>query len=350
MKATIQTKAFLAALDSVSVGAGTGRTLPILSCVLVEFSEGKVSLTCDNLEARITVLVEGVECEKPFAFCVGVNLLRYALRTETAELSLAKQRLTVKSGGDTLLNTLKTDEFPAASGWKKVARQQVDATTFLGAIKAALASASTDAGRQAIMGVRYDKAGSCMIGTNGARLCIAPAELPVEDSFTLPSANAKLVLSCFAPDDDIWAGASDTVLCVTSKNLTLWVKLSGVPYPNYSQVIPESKPFSTVKREGLIDALKSLSAFTDHGSKVKITPNGAWSIQARQDDGTESNVTLEASQIDKVEPFGVDSRNVLAVLQNWSCDEVAATMNGNCLLLHPEVKTGQLGVTTLLRV
>lgn len=349
MTATIATKPFLAALDSASIAAATGRNLPILSCALVEFTKDSVSVTCDNLDARVKAWSAEVKCDKPFAFCVGANLLRYAMRGEEAVLTLDKLRLTIKSGGVTTLSTLAVDEFPQP--WKQVARHPVDPVEFLGGIKAAVSCVGSDSGSEFLKTcIHWDQSLARMVGCDGKMLATAPVALLMDEPFTLPGSQAKLILSCFnTKDEGLTAGVSDTVFCVSTSDRTLWVKLHAGKYFNYSQVIPASKPFASVNRDALVVALKSLVPFCDDGyvyHKVRVeVGDDAWTLSTRNNQN-ESSVSLDVEVGEKVDVFSINPSRLLSILQNWACDTIAVTLNG-ALLIHPEQPTGQLGVTTL---
>jgi DNA polymerase-3 subunit beta len=346
MKLVAKTKPLIDALDAAAQVIKPLGSLPVLTCALVECDQAGVRITCDSIEARVSVMVEGAKADKPFAFLVAPKMLRHSLRADEARITLDGLKLNIESGGTTKLSTLPTKDFPQQ--WKAVPRHPVDSLELLSAIKST--SALVDPHAADLSGVIYwDREHGRMVGCGGSTMAASPVAFLMDGSFLLPAAHARTILNCFSVGDQLSAGVFDTVFCVSSPTRTLYARLMSGQYPNYNTFIPESDPFSTLDREALIGALKGLSGFMDEYHRVSVTVVGStWTLRAGNGDN-ESAVEIGAKVVREVGAMTINATKILALVQNWACDSISVTLRDGKLLLHPETKTGQIGATTLFR-
>lgn len=350
MTVTIPTKPLLAAIESASIAVG--RSLPVLSCALVECEAGEVRVTCDNLDARITATADGAQTDKPFKFVTGVRLLRAALRGETAEITLIKDRLTIKSGGVTTLGTAPVKEFPSA--WKEPKVGAVDVVELMKALRITSHCIDPSSGEPHKATVSWIKETGRMYGTDGRHLSVYPIQLSVSGNVVLPACQVKIISTCFGGSDALEIGLSDGTLYLVSGAVRAWVKLSAMVMPNFEAIVPtDATPIASIRRESLQAVIGSLSEFVDVDAyqKMKITTGEAWEASARNGDN-ESTITIP----DVTPTFGaagetiaINRSHIARLLRYWTADSVEVLRTDNIIMFKPEDQSGCVGVTMRIR-
>lgn len=347
MKIKIQSKKLAQALDTASLGMVGRINLPALSCCLLECEGKTIRVTADSLQARVSVNVEAESIDEPFSMLVAPRFLKSAMRAEQAELRYneAERRLKVISGGETTLNCVAVTEFPAA--WKAVKTSEVDAVSFIGAIKAAAACAGDPYDF-----IYWDQSEGRCLGTNGKWFTLRPLETPAASSFVLPSAMAKLIGSCFEADG-LQMGQDGFTIHLTQGDKSAWIKSVEVAMLPWKSFLIDCLPFALVGRECLQNAMESLADFSESEfNKVTVTPkDGGWTALSKSLSG-ESIVPIaevEKMEGDGTEPFTFSRVGMLNAIRYWQCDKIKFRRNGNLIMLTPENENGTLAVAPLYR-
>lgn len=319
MKLTIQSKPLIDALKVASSAISRKSTLPQLSCALVEGRDGKVFVTCDNLDARMTVTAGGIEMDEDFAFLVAPRLLTAALRDEEAEIDIQAGKLVIQSGGRTVLNTLPSSEFTPSPELPEL--HPCDGLAFRHAIKSVIGCVSDDSTRQMLQGAYWNARENEIVTTNGTSLSLSPCELPLTESVLIPTETLRLILSLEAEDMSI--GLSGNRLCVSSGECILVAKTLDLTFPNYRQVIPAAEgPLFTVSRDEFEGALSFVGGFSDAntGRVEAELKEGKLSLKARTDDGNESCLAVDANG--EANPLAFSHSKLSKIFQGWQADEV----------------------------
>lgn len=348
MNITLKSKPLIEAIKSASAAMCSRTTLPVLGCVFVEGGADGVRVTCDNLDARLTVRVEGGESSKPFAFIAAPRLLIASLRGDEAQIKIEKERITVESGGRTVLSTLPVEEFPPAP--EAIETKPVDGEQLASCIRAVILSASTNETRLVMNSVYLS--GGEMAATDGKQLQLAPCEAPAPNPIIIPTALAHLILSEFSDGGSLEMGSRGSKFRIQNGSAVLTGKLIEGKFPNYKQVIPqESRVVVKLNRSDLQAALSSLLDFTHRDTdKVIITPeSGSWKITANND-SHESSVSVPCEG-EKLEKFAISCRRLISLLKGWDSDEVTVDMLDaiSPLLIKPVGEPGRLGVLAMMR-
>lgn len=349
MKITLQSKPMLEALGIASKVISPRANLPALSCALIESHEGAMRVTCDSLEARITVDVPDADFNEPFRFLAPVRQLQYALRGETAELSIDKGRLIVVSGGRSSLGMLPVNEFPQT--WTQVPRHGVDASEFIRALKIAENCCATNGGDMwQLQSVHFDPTCSRMIGCDRQMLGAAQVAMLMDEPFLLPANLASVVLGAFGSSDNFTIGVSGGVFCVSAPGKTVWARLMEGEYPKYQQVIPVDGDRMTMNREELQESLRSLSGFLDAIQRVDVTQAGGSWLMTACANGHESSATVSVQHGKgaRLTPFSFIASKMLGVIRYWDCDTIDVMQGERGLLLRPVGQENPMGVVSLL--
>lgn len=346
MKLTIQTKPLIEALKVASAAISRKSTLPQLHCALVEGRDGKLFVTCDNLDARLTVEAGGIEMDEPFSFLVAPRLMTAALRDEEATIEIQTGKVVIQSGGRTVLNTLPSEEFPHATNLPEL--ETCDGAAFIAAIKSVIGCVSDDPTRAAINSAFYHSSAKEIVATNGTSLALSPCELPLTEDAIIPTEVLHIITSLDAEDMQI--GLTAPRLCVTSGGCTLVAKMLDMNYPNYKQVIPEAKgPSFTVSRDVLEDALSFVGGFAEAGTdRVNAElKDGKLSLKASSPNGNESRLDIEA--VGMANPLAFSHSKLSKVIHGWAADEVKIQQQDEISPLLITAGSGRLGVLMPLR-
>lgn len=347
------TKPLLDALELASIAIPSRTTLPVLTCAKFDVSQDSVTVTCDSLDARVSVYVPGIESDSEFSFLASPRMFKAALRGDDAEISFdkVKRKLNIKSGGVTNLSTVNVDEFPPE--WKTPKTNPVNATDLLRAIRITATCASDDAGRPGLCGIMWNPAHKEMAATDGRMLTLLPLELDLVEPATIPTAHSKIIAACFLDVDEIQVGQDEGKLFLQAGGIRVWARLFEGNQVNYRAVIPQDyKPVASFSREDLQTALASLDAFVagDEFQKVKITTGEEWQAKAGNGDNETSVPIRDVEPLGRaVESFAVNRGNVLKLLRYWTADRVTLSMNDAVIVLKPEDDSGCMGLTMQFR-
>ena len=157
MKFTIAKSVFLDALNQVQHVVSTRATLPILSNVLIEASDGQLRLTTTDLDVGVTGTTPA-DVEKTGATTLPVKKLVSiisVLPAETVEIEDdGKNTVSIKSGPSFFkIIGLGVDEFPPLPKFDDVNEYKMNQGVLLDALKKTSYAISTDETRYVLNGI-----------------------------------------------------------------------------------------------------------------------------------------------------------------------------------------------------
>ena len=277
MKLIIPRNELKTALDGLSKVVPRKTTLPVLQCIRIEATDGRVQAFATDLDQAVSYRFEYATIEgKPIAWLVELEQLkgladgngeRIEIEAQTGDAATAVKYI----GGHPTTHALRLHdpgEWPEIRSTVTVA--EVD-SSFTAQYRKALAFSSTDSSRYVLNGVYLDvsdKKGHYVVATDGRRLtALNTIRFPLTESLILPSSRFLLWIR-LAGDTAIGAGMrGDTRwFRLTAGNWEYSVKAVDRTYPNWRQVIPAEAGATTV-HIGASDAemLKSvLRTFPGH--------------------------------------------------------------------------------------
>jgi len=285
MKCTVATKDFAAAVGAASKVVNTHTTVPILSNVLLEARDGKISVRATDLEMTLEHAVEA-EVKEPGAVTVPARLLADYLANLPAgmvELGGTPARANLKMGRSTCdFNALPPEEFPPLPSAGSAERYAIDAKRLRDGITATVFCASTEEARGAVlMGTlfEFDERVLTMVATDGYRLgrwrsALAGTYAPAK--YIVPSRALKEVarnLGTISGEVHVEVlGTQANQLRFSAGNVAVTVRLVDGQYPNYAQVIPSAFDRTvTAKTSDLIAALRRVELVAgDRANLVKL--------------------------------------------------------------------------------
>lgn len=269
--------ALAAALNRVHGAAATKPTLPITTHVLVETMDGRLRLTCTDLDLTImTFCAARVDGEG--AACVEAHLLQQAVRSFPAEpvtLAISGRQMLISCGrAEHRLAALDAADFPRRAE-PSAEPVQLSGPLLRDAIQRTEPLHSTDSSRLVLQGVRFEANEEAIgvLSADGFRL--ATLALPwIGDvrwphGITIPARSAReLASNC--GDDDVLARIETSYASFDiDRDTTLVTSLLEGLYPDFQKVVPSAEETTftiTLDAAATLTALEGLAPYASRGN------------------------------------------------------------------------------------
>jgi len=343
----------LAPLQSVCGIVEKRHTLPILSNVLMEKDENRLTLLATDIEIQIRTHTTGAGESGKSAVTVGARKLQDILRSlpEDAEVSLelTDKRMQVRSGKSRFnLQTLPAEDYPRmAQADNEQARLQLTQKQFkrlIGLVQYAMAQQDI---RYYLNGLLLVVSGNeiCVVATDGHRLAYASEKL----SESLPRTEVILPrktiieLSRLLADNDeaLDVRLSPNQAIFRFGDIELVSKLIDGKFPDYDRVIPKNHgKVIVISRVMFLQSLHRAAILTNEkfrGVRMVLAP-GSLKIISSNADQEEAQEELEIAYDAEALDIGFNVTYLLDVLNNVSNDEVEirlADANSSALITLP---------------
>ncbi|HZR01733.1 MAG TPA: DNA polymerase III subunit beta [Burkholderiales bacterium] len=352
----IQRDVVLLPLQAVSGVVERRHTLPILSNVLLELKDGRLSLTATDLEIQVvsTTVADGETTEE--ATTVSARKLQDILRAlpegASMQLNIQDKRIQLKAGRSKFsLQTMPAADFPKIAAGSAVAVQfdvaQRDLKRLLGHVHYSMAQQDI---RYYLNGLLLAVESNVLtvVATDGHRLALARAafEQHVSSSKTEVILPRKAVLELFKLLAD-----SDAKAAVTIRDNQVSFKLDGAEltskvvdgkFPDYQKVIPTgyTKHFvlDRVALQGALQRAAILSNEKFRGVRWFISENGLRIVSSNTEQ-EEAEEELEIEYNGEPLDIGFNVSYLLDVLGNFDSKNVECWVgdaNSSMLLTMPE--------------
>ncbi len=284
-------------------------TIPILDGFLFSLYKNGYSVTVTNLD-EFMVYRDGDcrgECTKTFVlrkedFKGIVDSMESTMSLEMVQdNNLLKVSYVSDSGSriNTSVPWLSALEFPLTPEIKL--QGSLKTAQFFDIYKKALVAVSIDKTREALCGVYFDVENKCAVATDGRVLKVQDyKELPLAQNLLLPVTKTLTQANIFA--ETMKFGSKENQFVIDDGTWQYTVKVPECLYPNYRQVIPDIRQYST-KLTLEKDILKKLpllaqrlkagdtdSAISlvlhESGLYVAVHNNGTWQTVLIKSDGS----------------------------------------------------------------
>ncbi|GHU08218.1 DNA polymerase III subunit beta [Betaproteobacteria bacterium] len=323
----------LAPLQSVSGIVEKRHTLPILSNVLLEKTDNKLTFLATDIEIQITTSTEVASGDGDVAVTVSARKLQDILRSLPDDceitLSLEDKRLQVKAGKSRFnLQTLPAEDFPrmaiAETDPQRIEVTQKQFRHLLGQTQFAMA----------VQDVRYYLNGLLLlvdgselraVATDGHRL--AYASMTIGENISLPRQELILPRKTVLELNRLLADNEDPVQIEMTSNqvrfqfgsITLVSKLIDGKFPDYERVVPASlKNFVSLNRSELLKSLTRAAILTNEkfrGVRLILTP-GSLKIVAANAEHEEAQEEIEIVYSGDAIDVGFNVGYLLDILNN----------------------------------
>lgn len=261
-------------------------TLPILTGILLDFEEDKLTLTATDLEISIQNKLN-VKVEDKGSLVVPARLVSDIIR------NLPEAVVQVESVSDGRIviiceqakfeiKVLILEDYPKFPEITDGSSIEVDVKTFKDAVKQVIKAVSRDETRPILTGVliSFNKDHIKMVATDSYRLAvreiktsvdieekikiIIPARALDELSKILPDANEKLKIT-----------VNENQIIFQHKNTTFASRLIEGQFPNYQQLLPEEQENKLeIKKQVFIDAVKRVSLLAQNNTPIRLVASG----------------------------------------------------------------------------
>jgi DNA polymerase-3 subunit beta len=329
----------LAPLQSVSGIVEKRHTLPILSNVLLEKKEDRLTLLATDIEIQITTSTGGTSGEGDGAVTVGARKLQDILRSlpEGSEISLNldDRRLQVRAGKSRFtLQTLPAEDFPrmamADGEVKKISVTQKQFRQLIGQTQFAMAAQDV---RYYLNGLLLLVDGDQLraVATDGHRL--AYASMPLEGQMDAPKQEVILPRKTVLELNRLLADSDEPLSIELMSNqirfqfgqINLVSKLIDGKFPDYERVIPPTlKNVVALNRAALLQSMVRAAILTNEkfrGVRLVLT-KGSLKIMAANAEQEEAQEELEVEYSGDAIDVGFNVSYLLDVLNNTSVETV----------------------------
>ena len=248
MKFSISKEAFLEALQQVQHVVSSRATLPILSNVLIEASDGKLKLTTTDLDVGVSGSVDAtVEKEGSTTLPVKrlVSIVAQLPASEVLVSIDSKNHASIKCGPSFFkIIGLGEEEFPPLPKFEEAKEFKMAQSVLLDALKKTSYAISTDETRYVLNGiyVSFKEGKMIFVATDGRRLAMVENDLEFpashEMDIIIPAKAIGELQRMLGTEGDAIVRLSGNQISFEIGGSIIVSKLIEGNYPNYKQVIP----------------------------------------------------------------------------------------------------------------
>lgn len=335
MKFRISKENFLEGLQQVQHVVSTRTTLPILSNVLLEASEGELKLTTTDLDVGVSGQVSA-DVEKEGTTTLPARKLATIIRElPTAEVSVevdGDNVATIRSGPSYFkILGLAEDEFPALPDFDGAREFKLEQKTLKDSLKKTSYAISTDETRYVLNGIyaSFKDNTLTLVATDGRRLAMVEHEIEIPQSqevdVIVPTKAVNELQRLLGDEGEVHIRITDNQIAFELNKNLLVSKLIEGNYPNFRQVIPgETKERITLERETFLSTAHRVSLLTSEKSNsVKLVfGKDNIDIMANSPDIGEAKESIPVAYKGAEFSIAFNPDFLMAPLRNLDSDEV----------------------------
>ncbi len=292
------------ALGIVARGLSTRSAVQVLTGILLQADDGKLTLAATDMEVSLRASVSG-DVQGDGGVVVPGRLLADLVRLLPDDaVSLAYDGgdgvLEVTSGSyASKVNVFSAEDFPRLPN-TDVSLHTVAAPTLLGTIDKVARAASRDESRPVLTGilVRFEGNRLTMAATDSYRLSVKETELgesgPELDAI-IPARALQELSRLAAGVDVIQLGVQENHVVFGAGEVWLTTRRIDGQFPNYKQLLPEAFEVEvTTAREPLLDVIRRAGVMAQRNAPLRLRfAEGELSVSAQTQDVGEARELLE---------------------------------------------------------
>jgi DNA polymerase-3 subunit beta len=280
-------------------------SLPILSNVHLEVSQGRLTLTATDLtvgvrcQTEVKVLQEGTTTLPARTFA---QLLR-ELTAPHVQLSTGENQVTeiVANTSTFKIHGLKSTGFPQLPDIAEAVQFRIPQSVLKDLLYRVSFAVAKEDNRFVLTGslMRIAQGQLTFLSTDGKRLARAHASIPIDSAFSgsyiLPMKAIDELSKNLTEEGQAVVYLMQDKIAVEAPPTTIIAKLLTGEFPDVSRVIPEKSEIAiTLHREELISLLRQVSLFTtDDNHSVKFTfSDGDLRLSTHQSEKGEGKVSM----------------------------------------------------------
>jgi DNA polymerase III subunit beta len=335
MKFSVSKDKLLEGLSIVQNVVSTRTTLPILSNVLLQASEGEIRLTTTDLDVGVRGSVEA-QVERSGATTLPARRLFSIVRElPAAEIYVdvdSKNLASIRSGPSYFkILGLPEEEFPPLPRFDDAKIFTIAQKDLKDGLKKTSYAISTDETRYVLNGTLFSFKDNklTLVATDGRRLALVDLELEFprsqEIDVIVPTKAVTELQRLVKDEGDVKVSIGENQIAFEINQTLLVSKLIEGNYPNYRQVIPsEAKERITLERETLLNAVRRVALLaSEKSNSVKLSfSKGNIDIVATTPEVGEARESLAVMYKGREFSIAFNPEFLMAPLRNLSTDEV----------------------------
>jgi DNA polymerase-3 subunit beta len=335
MKFSVSKDKLLEGLSIVQNVVSTRTTLPILSNVLLQASEGEIRLTTTDLDVGVRGSVEA-QVERSGATTLPARRLFSIVRElPAAEIYVdvdSKNLASIRSGPSYFkILGLPEEEFPPLPRFDDAKIFNIAQKDLKDGLKKTSYAISTDETRYVLNGTLFSFKDNklTLVATDGRRLALVDLELEFprsqEIDVIVPTKAVTELQRLVKDEGDVKVSIGENQIAFEINQTLLVSKLIEGNYPNYRQVIPsEAKERITLERETLLNAVRRVALLaSEKSNSVKLSfSKGNIDIVATTPEVGEARESLVVMYKGREFSIAFNPEFLMAPLRNLSTDEV----------------------------
>lgn len=283
MKISLAKEALLNGLQQVQNVVTNRTTLPILSNVLIETTDGRLRMTATDMEMFSQGVVEA-EVERPGATTLPARRLFNIIRElPPGVVSLdvdSKNFASIRCGSAYFrIYGLPREDFPALPDFSDATTYTLPQKLLRDGLRKTSYAISTDETRYVLNGVLFSLKDNklTLVATDGRRLALADVEMEfpqsAETDFIVPAKAVSELQRLLTDEGDARIAVTGNQISFQLGDTLITSKLIDGNYPNYRQVIPpDGKERIELDREPLLEAIHRVALLTSEKSRsIKLS-------------------------------------------------------------------------------
>lgn len=330
MKFVIPREKLVSLISRVQSVVPAKAVIPILSNVLIDASEGQITLYATDLTVSVRSKAEA-SVEKPGAitlparrfFQLSRELTCPEVTIETTEDGVAF----ITSGSSHFrLNGMDKNEFPAFPDLSSGKSFSINSINLKDLLSNTSFAAARDDSRQVLNGIYLDIKGgkATFVGTDGKRLAKVEEKIDFPEgenySSIIPLKAVEELIRLLDGEGSVEITLMSDKIAVEFDSICLISKLLTGSFPDYERVIPDRNSMQKISlhREELMTLLRQVSLFTsDVSHSVKLSfEEGELKLQATSSDIGEGRVNMPVDYHGEKKEIAFNPHNLLEILRH----------------------------------
>jgi DNA polymerase-3 subunit beta len=316
-------------------------TLPVLACVVLEADSQNLTIRSTNLDSAFEIeipvksSVPGKVAVPGMIFSSFINSLKEkSVTLETKEGNL----LITTDHHQTTIKALSYEDFPTTPKVESKNSFSVPARAFLKALRSVSYSASISSVKPELASVYIYGDGDFLYFVSTDSFRLAEKRLKLKEAkdvkpMVVPIKNVNDIIKVFDDsEEDIKVSFEKNQISLSTKSMNFVSRLVDAPFPNYKDIIPKNPTTeTTLLKQDLVDALKTLSVFSDkfNQANVKINPaKKSFILASKSNDIGESQSSVDAAASGEPIDMNFNHRYIGECLQSIESDALSLSFSG----------------------
>ncbi len=367
MKFEIQQEDLQKALDVIANVVPTKTTLPILTCVLMEVANDRLTFSATNLDVSITTGTDKVAIKTEGKVAIpAVKFVPFVrtLRPGSVVISLKGKQIQLVSGKARMTeNTMNVDEYPALKQLEEKNGLDVEAAILIDMINETSYSVSKDETRPALMGILWEVRSDSLtlVATDAHRLATMEWDVGGDREMIVDTAGLRhlpRIVSGLTEEErasgNLTMFMGDNQLSFRTGPTVLHTRLLEGPFPDYNAVIPQDNDkHITLDKADFSQTIRRVSITADRiTSQIKLgIENGRMELSARGTEGSQSEDEIPISYEGEALEIGFNFVYLQDILKNIRTESIQLSLKDSqsAALIKPLTEDGdETGVLCLL--